>query len=45
VLAQAKELVGNLPLALTNPPQEEALEEELDEASPEEDEENTEDRT
>lgn len=45
VLAQAKELVGNLPLALTNPPQDEALEEELDEASPEEDEENTEDRT
>lgn len=45
VLAQAKELVGNLPLALTNPPQEEAPEEELGEASPEEDEENTEDRT
>lgn len=44
VLAQAKELVGNLPLALSNPPQEEALEEELGEASPEEDEENTEDR-
>lgn len=44
VLAQAKELVGNLPLALSNPPQEEALEEELDEASPEEDKENTEDR-
>ena len=44
VLAQAKELVGNLPLALTNPPQEE-LEEVLEEASPEEDEENKEDRT
>ncbi len=34
VLAQAKELVGDLPLALTNPPQEE-----LEEESPEEDQE------